>query len=398
MRLLLSQSRTHNHSAAILVVALGCALFAWAARAGTNEFRTVHFREPHSTHYVLVDLGGTNLPARAGQLWLRARPESGPTNDVVEFGSRVVVELAPGSDLNSVLTNHNLTLARTVRSNLFILQAPDSQTAIDAAQSLGENAGVVSSVPVMRRALKLHNAYAAAPNDTYFTSQWHLENRGSNGNLAGPDLNARAAWPNVRGSNILVAVADTGFQLDHPDLTNRASGGPHYNFFKDTADGSPYTNSANHGTSVAGLVAAEADNSRGVAGVAPQANIASWVIFGTSSGSETIASDEQLMDMFQYASDRVAVQNHSWGSASTAQLGISTLEETGISSAVTLGRSGKGVVLVRAAGNSRTDAVNANDDGYANDPRQIAVAAVRKDGRACTYSNPGACVGRRTER
>jgi hypothetical protein len=50
------------------------------------------------------------------------------------------------------------------------------------------------------------------------------------------------------------------------------------------------------------------------------------------------------------------------------------------------------VIIVRAAGNYRADLINANDDGYANDPRAIAVAAVRKDGRACSYSNPGACV------
>jgi hypothetical protein len=88
MRLPLSQRRIYNHPAVISVVALGYLILAWAPRADTNEFRTVQFREPRSTHYVLVDSGGTNLPPRAGLLWLRARPESGPTNDIVEFGSR----------------------------------------------------------------------------------------------------------------------------------------------------------------------------------------------------------------------------------------------------------------------------------------------------------------------
>src|SRR5439155_22651122 len=64
----------------------------------------------------------------------------------------------------------------------------------------------------------------------------------------------------------------------------------------------------------------------------------------------------------------------------------------GISIAVTRGGGGKGVVIVLAAGNSRLDASNANDDGYGNDPRAIAVAAVRQDGRACYFSNPGACL------
>src|ERR1043166_7391540 len=112
----------------------------------------------------------------------------------------------------------------------------------------------------MRRALRPLDAYASAPNDPLFSQEWHLENRGADGNLAGPDLNVRAAWPLARGAGILVALGDVGFQLDHPELANRAAGGPHFNFFNGTPDGSPYSFDANHATAVAGLIAAEADN------------------------------------------------------------------------------------------------------------------------------------------
>ena len=354
----------------------------------SNSPRSMHFREPHATHYHLAE---SNMVS--GQKWTLAWPADGSSHRV-ELGSRVVLQIVPGTDLRPWLTNLSLTLARTVSPDLLILQATDSLAAIHAAEALAQEEGVVASYPVMRRALRRHDTYAAAPNDTYFGDQWHLENRGSDCNLAGPDLNVRAAWPWARGAVILVAVADVGFQLGHPDLSARASGGPHYNFFTDTSDGAPYASDADHATCVAGLIAAEADNQRGVAGVAPQARLASWVIFGTSSlsGSETTASDEQLMDMFQYASNRVAVQNHSWGSASTAQLALDALSNAGISNATTQGRGGKGVVMVRGGGNDRESLANVNDDGYANDPRVIAVAAVRKDGRACSYSSPGACL------
>jgi hypothetical protein len=98
------------------------------------------------------------------------------------------------------------------------------------------------------------------------------------------------------------------------------------------------------------------------------------------------------MDMFQYASNRVAVQNHSWVSVDMAQAPIDALSDTGISNAVVFGRGGKGVVIVRAGGNNRDSDINSNDDGMAADPRVIAVAAVRKDGRACSYSSIGACL------
>ncbi len=374
-----------------------CPVMIGRAQIGSG-LRTVQFREPHQTRYTLVETASTNrtLMVRSTAVnappWTRAKPD-GSTNPV-ELGSRVVVQLAPGKDLNLLLTNQNLSLSRTIASNLFILQAPDSLAAIDAAEALATQDGVVAAYPVMRRALRLHNAYASAPNDPYFADQWHLENRGPDGNLAGPDLNVRAAWPLAKGAGTLVAVADVGFQLDHPELINPANGQPHFNFFETNSDGGPYAFDADHATAVAGLIAAEGDNHRGVVGVAPQARLASWVIFGFSplDGTETIATDEQLMEMFQSSSNRVAVQNHSWGNADASQSPIDLLSDVGISNAVTRGRGGKGVVLVRAGGNGRDFQANVNDDGFASDPRAIAVAAIRLDGRACSYSSAGASL------
>ncbi len=371
---------------AVLLVLVSAPLCGVAQE--TNASRTLRFREPHATCYHLT---ASNLVA--GRKWTPARLDNTQASRV-ELGSRVVLQVAEGTDLQRLLSNHGLTVSRNIGSNTLILQAADSASAIAAAASLTTSNGVEVCCPVMRRAWRMHNSFAAAPNDTYFSQLWHLDNRGADGNLAGLDLNIRAAWPLSSGEGVTVAVADCGFQLDHPDLANRASSGPHYNFFTDTASGVPYSTTADHATAVAGLVAAERGNQRGVSGVAPKAQLASWVIFGTSTstGSETVASDEQLMDMYQYASDRVAVQNHSWGSATTAQASLDALSDAGITAAVTSGRGGKGVVMVRAGGNSRDESVNVNDDGYANDPRVIAVAAVRKDGRACSFSNPGACL------
>src|SRR5438093_330642 len=113
---------------------------------------------------------------------------------------------------------------------------------------------------------------------------------------------------------------------------------------------------------------------------------------GISLGVDLNASDEQLMDMFQYRSNLVTVQNHSWGNSDSSQLAPTALESVGISNAVAFGRGGRGVVLVRSAGNGREELLNANDDGYENDPRAICVASVRQDGRVASYSNPGACL------
>lgn len=336
--------------------------------AETSTTRRLEFREPQATTYIVGAAqrrGGataTKAASRAGDSWTVATIEG--TTNKVQLGDRVVLQLESGEALDRLLAGRNLTLSRTICSNLFILQAPDSELAIDAAEKLAKLEGVIASHPVMRRPLKRRNVYSKAPDDPLFPEQWHLENRGTNYQRAGPDLNVRAAWPLSKGDNILVAVADDGFQLDHPELAKRASTQPHYNFYENIANGGPGSSNASHATAVAGLIAAEGNNSRGVTGVAPEAYMASWVIFGNSFGQEDIANDEQLMDMFQHASNRVSVQNHSWGSATTSQLPIDLLANLAISNAVKLGRAGKGVVIVRAGGNEREELGNGNDDGW----------------------------------
>jgi subtilisin family serine protease/subtilisin-like proprotein convertase family protein len=357
----------------------------------TNQLRKVEFRTPQSTVYYLEPQAAKAQSSASQQEWIRAWPRLGSTN-YVELGSRVVLQIKPGTDISALLEGRALTVSRELRKDLVILQAGSSTAAIDQAASLSQQPGVVACYPVMRRMMRLHNGYAPSPNDPYFPKQWHLENRQTNGLSKGIDLNAREAWATTRGAGVVVAVGDDGVEISHPDLVTRAKGQPHFNFDTYRTNGAPPRSTDSHATAVAGLIAAEGDNSIGVVGLAPEAMLASWVIWGQLHGVETIVSDEALMDMFQHASNLVSVQNHSWGNASDTQQGLDALSDVGISNAVFLGRAGLGEVIVRAAGNSRAIGMDANDDGYANDPRVVAVAATRSDGRVCSYSNPGACV------
>jgi subtilisin family serine protease len=70
----------------------------------------------------------------------------------------------------------------------------------------------------------------------------------------------------VTGKNVLVAEIDSGVELDHPDLRGRAS------LARNFVDNSPYA-AETHGTAVAGIIAARADDGIGIAGVAPQASL-----------------------------------------------------------------------------------------------------------------------------
>lgn len=330
------------------------------------------------------------LPGAEGD-WLSAFDEG--AGRTVGVSSRLAIKVRPGISLPDLIRFSGLKVERQVDETLAVLAAADVSAAIRVAGTLSVLPGVEACYPLTRRVVRRKEAYATAPDDPRFAEQWHLENRDAQRKRSGPDLNVRAAWAYTRGGSVVVAVGDDGFQLDHPELRLRAEGQPHYNFFSGNANGGPASGSALHATAVAGLIAAESDNHRGVSGVAPQASLLSMVIFGTSIlGSDSIATEDRLFDMFQYASNRVAVQNHSWGSDTPALTGIDALSDAGIENAVSKGRNGKGVVIVRAAGNERENLTNANDDGFASDPRVISVAAVRRDGRACSYSSPGACL------
>ena len=383
----LSFTKEMNRVYAIAFLVAGLLISLQGAEASTNQFR---FRMPLEARYRIEGSDPeTQAAAELKAEWVKAWPENGSTN-FVQLGSRVVVQLRPGGELKAVIENHPLSLARSPASNVFILQAPDGWTAAREADRLARLPEVEASYPVIRRRADLNGAYAYQPNDTNFSLQWQLEHRNVDGTRAGVDLNARAAWPYSTAQGVAIAVADTGVELNHPELAASVAAQPHYNFLAQNSSGAPVNRLVvgAHGTEVAGLIAADLNHVRMV-GVAPSAGLASWVVVDTN---EMLASDEQLMEMYQYQSNTVSVQNFSWGHVGLGQNATSPLERIGISNATTFGHSGRGVVMVRSAGNDRTLGGNANDDGYPSDPRAIAVAAVRIDGRVTSYSEPGACL------
>ena len=391
-----------------LVVAANAALGASVAE--TNHFQ---FLTPQAENYLVDATAAQPATAGRGAQWVRARREGG--TNITEFGSRVVVQLDSPGDLAALAAGRPLTLSRTINSNIFILQAPDAPTALIEAQRLAALPGVRAAYPVMRRHNTLHGPYAPRTNDPFFVpyfntsprydSLWYLEDRDYNGTRLGIDLNVLAAWPYGQGQGVTVAVADTGLDLKHLELAARVAGAPHFDF--DTNTSSVYPRAGFdisvdpqtwvHGTSVAGLIAATGNNNEGMVGVAPLASLASWLIYDTN---EALVPDEQLLSMYEYASNTVSIQNHSWGKGNGTpfQEGPTLLEKVGINNAVTLGRGGLGTVMVRSAGNDRgsfdTSGLlsRADDDGYPDDPQVIAVGAVLKTGRATSYSDPGACL------
>ena len=94
---------------------------------------------------------------------------------------------------------------------------------------------------------------AATPSDTRFAEQWALQNTGQTGGTPGADIDAVAAWDLTTGSSqVVVAVLDTGVDARHPDLKGAIEA---YHRGAHSAKDLP-----GHGTHVAGIIAALANN------------------------------------------------------------------------------------------------------------------------------------------
>ncbi len=98
---------------------------------------------------------------------------------------------------------------------------------------------------------------ALASTDHYTSALWGMKK-----------VRAEAAWSSGTGQGVTIAIVDSGVDMSHEDLSANVVAG--YDFVDRDADPS---DEAGHGTHVAGIAAAVANNKIGVAGVAPQAKI-----------------------------------------------------------------------------------------------------------------------------
>jgi thermitase len=118
---------------------------------------------------------------------------------------------------------------------------------------------------------------SVTPNDTLFSLQYALYNTAQEIGIPGSpqgknraDIKATAAWEETKGrAETVIAVADTGVDLLHPDIKNKikSAGRDIVNNDDDATDDN------GHGTYVAGIAAAETNNNQGIAGVAWNAMI-----------------------------------------------------------------------------------------------------------------------------
>ena len=197
-------------------------------------------------------------------------------------------------------------------------------------------------------------------------------------------VHAELAWSIGTGSGAVVAVIDSGVDGSHPDLTAGMVSGK--NTRNDRGDYSaPDSDNNGHGTHVAGIIAARANNGKGIAGVAPEAQIMPVKVLDAD-GSGWMAD---VIEGIVWAADHGAdVINMSLGGP-----------DADFSAAAVQYAQSRGVVVVAAAGNEgSTQAMYP-----AALPGVVSVSALDDSGAVDNYSNTGesidiAAPGRRSSR
>lgn len=238
------------------------------------------------------------------------------------------------------------------------------------------------------------------PNDPFYDLQWSLYDPA--GGIGAPQ-----AWSLAGTSPITVAVLDTGY-TDHPDLNAKWVSG--YDFIRDRyfsvdgngLDGDPSDEgdfedygacgngyrygSSWHGTHVAGIIGAQANNGEGIAGVAPNSRILPIRVLGRCGGF-----DDDIADGIRWAAGGSVTgvpNNSNPAKVLNLSLGGEGRCEPYVQDAIDFALS-RGASVVVAAGNSADDAQLYSP---ANCKGVITVGANDRFGQTAEYSNLGPSV------
>lgn len=220
------------------------------------------------------------------------------------------------------------------------------------------------------------------PTDPLFGQQWHFALMGD----------IETIWNEYTGAGVDVGVYDDGVEKTHVDLNDNYNSALEFTYLGTYYDPFPNSGTDGHGTSVAGIIAAEANNGRGGVGVAWGANITGLnfledIQFASNAVYEAATLHAQNFD----------VMNNSWGTTplfdSSQNLASPVAHSSYLSEMFGTisqnGRGGLGTIITKAAGN---EDLNSNGDGAIASRYTLTVSAADSSGNAADYSNYGASI------
>lgn len=279
--------------------------------------------------------------------------------------------------LNHEMQNFGVTEIKPIEGikNVYKITVTDNDFAIKLSQKLVETGAAEYAHPNFLE--EIPNRSHTSPLNSFFTKQWHLKNSGQNGAKPHADINAEEAWEITRGDpSITVCILDRGIDSNHEAFSVIDKLVPGYDFENDDTEADPEDSS--HGTSCAGLVGAPWEGGK-IVGVAPDCSL-------MPIRRPALSEHLTIAQAFAWAANNGAdVINCSFGVDRKPWILPDVVRDV-LNTITTLGRNGKGCVVVWAAGNGNEDV---GSDEWATHPNVITVAASTDFDRRATYSDYG---------
>ena len=337
---------------------------------------------------------------------LRARPEVSVGTHIWNFDDEddhtafiptgyLYVEFKPGTDddkQRELMDEMHLNIREMLGPDAYrVNTTPESPNPVKCAMLLQKKRIVAVAEPEF--VTKPAERAFTPPMGQFIASQWHLENTGGQipiidipnavfgtGHFRrGADAKVKEAWihlQSVGNKELRIAVIDTGFDIEHPQL--RGDGTKIRNSFNAanrSADAAPWFQASDgswgvfdHGTSCAAVAAGAWDN--GVLGAAPNSRIIPIRL--------DILSDDAIVKAFEHAMLNGAdIISCSLGFPKPVPL--STWVFNTIRKVATTGRGGRGIPIFIAAGNA--------NPASNNQPRAVSDFAAHPDVICVTASN-----------
>lgn len=290
-----------------------------------------------------------------------AGPSARNAADTAAYADRLIVtwKTAPPVRLSQPGVR---AVERTARPMRTVVRARRGEAAA-VAEALRSDPRVLAVVPDAR--LELTGwPVDGPPSDPLFADQADLA-----------QIGVPFAWRSTLGDpSVVVAILDSGVDLEHPDLDDVAVVAPR-NVVWNSGD---VRDDFGHGTHVTGTVLAETDNAEGIAGIAPSSTL--MPIKVTDTGGYLALSD--ALDGVDWAREHGAdIVSMSFG-------GLLTPEQVALALPTFTAARDAGILMVAASGNEGTAA-----RVYpASFPGVISVSAVDGTDAIASFSNSGRAV------
>lgn len=314
---------------------------------------------------------------------------------------RIIVKLEEGAtrtDLEQINEENNASTEKDLpRSQVNVVDLPSDLSVEEAVDAYEASPDVEYAEPDFI----LKPSQTTLANDSDYPKLYGLNNTGQTGGTAGADVDAPEAWNTTTGdTGTVVAVIDEGIDINYPDLKNNIWTNPGetagngvdddrngyvddvhgWDFYNNDAtvyDRDPVSGAGDeHGTHVAGTIAAEGNNKLGVVGVNWKANIMPLKYLGAGGGYTSDA-----VEALNYAVNKgVKISNNSWGGGGYSQALLDAINKA----------DAAGHLFVAAAGNdgSNNDTAPSYPSSY-NSANIVSVAATDNKDALASFSNYG---------